>query len=379
VREDWLQRRDLLKLAASAGLASAATGCEAPTRRQTATPTTTHVSDVAAQLDPDAARALLAKVDARMEWIQGASLPEDVLPMSKVSRTASRAEIDGTGTLLRKAIRTLYLTGRFLDMPDAMKAHPGVQARLRAMQPEMDDAVLGMTAHLERMTPDDHRRVRGYLEKDDLFADRLARVLETTAADDGLSFQRTFGVRSTTLDLAHRMAAQSPALVVDPLVRKVRRIEAHPRSDAEQTRRLAARVGEEAFWEHQERLALIHQAWQSRIGLADAVASSTYVYMPRDPPAPPRRVDPSDVPPPDPCPKPTTTPGQRTLSTGGTIMGFGLGSVGVGLVFAGLASATGATALWIPALVLGVTIGPILLVTGLIVVIVGVAMKANED
>jgi hypothetical protein len=66
------------------------------------------------------------------------------------------------------------------------------------------------------------------------------------------------------------------------------------------------------------------------------------------------------------------------MSTGGIIMGFGLGSVGVGLIFAGLASVTGTSALWIPALVMGVTIGPILLVAGLIVVIVGAVMKANE-
>jgi hypothetical protein len=336
------------------------------------------VSDVAARLDPEAARALLAKIDARMQWIREASLPEDILPMSKLPRSAALAgEIESTATLVRKSVRTLYLTGRFLDMPDTMKVHPGMQARLRAMQPEMDDAVLGMTARLERMTADDHRRLHDHLAKDELFADRLAMVLEKTAADDGLSFQRTFGVRSATLDLAHRMAAQSPALVVDPLAGKVRRIEAHPRSDAEQARRLAARVGEEAFWEHQQRLALLNQAWQTRIGLADAVASTTYVYQTR-PQAPPAPIDPADLPPPAAPPQPRSSPGQRTMSTGGTIMGFGLGSVAVGLILAGLAAATSTSALWIPAVVLGVTIGPILLVAGLIVVIVGAVMKANE-
>jgi hypothetical protein len=46
--------------------------------------------------------------------------------------------------------------------------------------------------------------------------------------------------------------------------------------------------------------------------------------------------------------------------------------------FAGLAAATSTSALWIPAVVLGVTIGPILLVVGLIVVIVGAIMRAYE-
>ena len=120
------------------------------------------------------------------------------------------AELASTGTLVRQSIRSLYLTGRFLDLPDTMKVHPGMQARLRAIQPEMDDAVLGMTARLERMTAEDHRSVQAHLQKDDLFGERLARVLEKTASDDGLSFQRTFGVRSATLELSRRMAAQSP-------------------------------------------------------------------------------------------------------------------------------------------------------------------------
>ena len=59
-------------------------------------------------------------------------------------------------------------------------------------------------------------------------------------------------------------------------------------------------------------------------------------------------------------------------------MGFGLGSVALGLILGGIAAATSASGFIIPALVLGVTIGPILLVAGLIVVIVGAVMKAGR-
>jgi hypothetical protein len=59
-------------------------------------------------------------------------------------------------------------------------------------------------------------------------------------------------------------------------------------------------------------------------------------------------------------------------------MGFGLGSVALGLIFAGLAQLTATQALYIPALVLGVTIGPILLVVGLVIVLVGLAIRASE-
>ena len=383
--DDALERRELLKLAAAAVVLGSEAGCAAPqnSRAASAAPT---VADVASRLNPQAADELLAKLDARMAWIAGASLPDDVLPLSKLSGVAkASAEITDTGTLVRKAVRTLYMTGRFLDMPEEMRLHPGVQARLGAMQSEMDDAVMGMTERLERMTPDEHRRVQDYLKKDDLFGERLARVLEKTASDDGLSFQRTFGVRSATLELSQRMAAQSPSLVVDPLVRKVRRIEAHPRSDAEEARRLAARVGEEAFWAHQERIALLHEAWTARLGARSALASgalatSTYVWPSATPPPPPaaQTSDDSRIEPAPPPRSPPLTSGQRTLKAGGITMGFGLGSVALGAICAGIATAPALSGFVWPALILGVTIGPILLVVGLIIVIVGAAIRASE-
>lgn len=345
--DEPVERRELLKLAAAAAVLVGEPGCASP---QHPAPSSANIS---AHLDPAAADALLAKIDARMAWLDKASLPDDILPLSTLPR-AAEADAARTGALVRKAVRTLYLTGRFLDMPEEMKVHPGVQARLRAMQPEMDDAVLGMTEHLERMTPEDHRRVQAYLKKDDLFAEHLARMLEKTASDDGLSFQRTFGVRSAALDLGQRMSAQSPALVIDPLVRKVRRIEAHPRTDAEQARVLAARIGEQAFWEHEQHVARLHEAWMMRLASADTQAATA-------PAAPPH-----------------SSRGKNVVTCGGIVMGFGAGSVVVGLIFAGLASATGTSSLLIPAVILGVTIGPILLVVGLIIVIVGAIMRASE-
>jgi hypothetical protein len=357
------ERREVLKLA-GACLIGTGTGCAPSRQRSPAT-----VADVAARLDPRAADALLAKIDRRMQWIDQASLPEEVLPLSRLRREPDfDSRLASDGALVRKAIRTLYFTGRFLDMPEEMKVHPGVQSRLRALQPEMDDAVLGMTDRLERRATDADARIRAHLSKDDAFGESLARVLERTAKEDGLSFQKTFGVRAATLDLTQRMAAQSPGLVIDPLVSKVRRIQAHPRSDAEQARRLAARVGEQVFWANEERITLLHDAWASRLGSAAAIASTDVGPIASSP------TNPAATPP---APQEPTA-GQRTIRTGGITMGFGLGSVMLGLILAGIAEATSSTILMIPAVVLGVTIGPILLVVGLVIVLVGLAMRATE-
>jgi hypothetical protein len=398
MQDSPLQRRDLLKLAAGAAAGAAVAGIESgcattPPARPAAPPA---VADVAARLDPAAADAMLAHIDRRLAWIHEASLPEDVLPLSRVPRGAAFDErVSADGALIKKSIRSLYLTGRFLDMPDEMKVHPGVQSRVQAMQSDMDDAVLGMTSRLERMTADDHRKLQAYLQKDEKFGERLASVIERPAKEDGLSFQRTFGVRSSILELTRRMGAQSPSLVTDPLVSKVRRIEASPRSDAEEARRMAARVGENAFWAHQERLAVLHQAWAMRLGKARALASNDVAIGAADtapsasdsalpPPAPSASASPiAPSPPASPASGPPAAPhpttGGTTMKAGGIIMGFGAASVVVGLILAGINGGfTAGTALGMASLVLGVTVGPILLAVGLIVVIVGAIIHAVE-
>jgi hypothetical protein len=371
VSDRQLERRDLLKIAAAAALLGDA-GCA-----QRRPPET--VADVAARLDPAAADAIMRALDQRMTSLASASMPEDVLPLSKMRHGPEfEKHLREDSALVRQSIRTLYITGRFLDSPDDMKVHPGMQSRLWAMQPEMDQAVLGMTERLERMTPDEHRRVQKYLHDDDMFGERLAKVLERTAVDDGLSFPRSFGLRSSVLQLSQRMAAQSPTLVVDPLVSKVRRIQAHRRSDAEEARRLAARVGEQTFWAHQERIALLHDAWAQRLGPAGALDSDAALARLGSVVVPAQTGAAAGSATSAPASTSTSTPGSRTVRDGGIVMGFGLGSVVVGLIFAGLAAATNTSALYIPAAVLGVTIGPILLVIGLIIVIVGACIKAGE-
>jgi hypothetical protein len=373
VSDRQLERRDLLRIAAGAALLG-----DAACARQKPAPET--AADVAGRLDPAAADAMLGALDRRMASLASESMPEDVLPLSKMRRSAEfEKHLAEDSALVRQSIRTLYITGRFLDMPDEMKVHPGTQSRMWAMQTEMDQAVLGMTERLERMTPEDHRRVQKYLKDDEMFGERLAKVLERTAVDDGLSFSRSFGVRSSVLQLSQRMAAQSPTLVVDPLVSKVRRIQAHPRSDAEEVRRMAARIGEEAFWAHQERIALLHDAWAQRLGSAGvidseaALARLSGVVMPAQQTAAATPADPAASPPPS-----RSTKGSRILTSGAIVMGLGLGSVVVGLIFAGLASATSTSSLYIPALIFGATIGPILLAAGLICLIVGAIVKAGE-
>lgn len=345
----------------TAALASAATGCAA-------TPTATVPREPwSGHLDPRAADELLASIDKRLAWIDRQTLPDHVVPLSKLAKTEEASQdLAAKTALTRKAMRALYVTGRFADLPDELKAHPGVQARLAAIQPDMDDAVLGMTALLEAMTAEDHRRMQRHLRNDPGLGERIARYVERPALEDGVPFRRRMGVRAGILQLTDRMRAQSPALVTEPLVRKVRRIEARPQAGAEQARMIASRIGEQAFWDHQEKIAAIHEAWLAKLGPEGTMAATAPVVAAPGPAATPAAA----------AAPATEKQGDKTVRTGAIIMGFGAGSVLAGLLFWGIAEATASDGLLIPAIVLGVTVGPILLIVGLITVIVGAGMSA---
>jgi hypothetical protein len=140
----------------------------------------------------------------------------------------------------------------------------------------------------------------------------------------------------------------------------VRRIEARPHPAADQARLVASRIGEEAFWQYQEKMALINQAWLAELGpegvmAATAPAVQTGVAEPE-----------------------TTSKEDHTVRTGAIIMGFGGGSILIALLYWGIAEAAGAEGPYWPAIVLGVTVGPLLLIIGLIVVIVGASRSADE-
>lgn len=356
-----MKRRDiLLRGGAAAGLGSGLleTGCAHGPAADAEPPLP----------DPAFVASICNSLDQRCAWIDQHQLAGDLAPALRRPFTPDEAaKAARYDRLFRSSIRTLYLTGRFLDLPDEIKVHPDIQARMWAAQPQMDDAILGTTELLESLTPENHREIQRVLRERPELGEQLAVLMEEPAREDGIPFKRRLGLRTTTTDLATRMAAQSPALTVDPYVRRVRKIEARRQTPSEGTRRLAARVGQEAFWQHQERLAATATRWRQQLaqtqGGAPAPTTTSTPAPPATTPAPAKPQEP---------PK----PGSTQLGVGAWMMGLGGGSIALGLIFAGINSVANTSAFTTPALIFGVTIGPILLIIGLIVILVGLLVRA---
>jgi len=320
-----MERRTFLVGGASLGLAQAASAGEG------------------IRYDPEAVEAALGRVDARMQSLGEADFS------FRSPTSAADAELLASRTRLgRSATRSLYFLGAFLEMEEHERLHPGVQLRLRRLLPEVSAAIEGTTELIESLGPEDHRALQATFRQDPDLASRVGEELQRVAREDGFGFTRRLDLRVAVERLGGQLKSQNPALLLDPMARKVRRIQASLRSNAEQQRIQAIRTGEEAFWNFQQRSLQAVAAWDAIYATRPAAAylgalESTY---PESPPA-----------------KQET---ERNYGPGLIVAGIGLG---IGII-GGILYAAGATG---PGAVMGITVGPILLLIGIIMLIVQAA------
>jgi hypothetical protein len=309
--------------------------------------------------DPVQMEARLARVDRRMAQFSALELiPRPPENPEEEELFTSRAKVG------RAALRSLYFTGVFMELEEHERLHPGVQERMRRLQPEMDDAVLGMTALLESLTPADYRALQAELKKDPDAGLRIGERLQEVAAEDGLGFSRRVDLRLALDEFMRRLRAQNPGIVLDPYTKKVRRVQATQLTELERERMVQVQAGEQAFWQFHERSKKHLAAWDTiyaarpRVDLVNLEETYPgYEEHPEDP----------------------TIGGVRVQRVGGYLLGIGLGATALGGVFY-LVSLGGASVSWFiaPAVVLGTTIGPALILGGLVVLLVGTIIYAAK-
>jgi hypothetical protein len=307
------------------------------------------------KLDPDALEKKLSRIDARMAELGRIEIaPREPESPEEEELFAGRAKVS------RTALRSLYFVGAFMDLEEHDRVHPGVQERMRRLQPEMDEACEGMASMLEAMTPEEHRAIQKALKEDPDAGLRIGERLDQIAKEDGFGFGRRLDMRLAVDDVTKRLKAQNPQLVLEPITRKVRRVQQTAGTELERERTTRVKAGEQAFWEMHERNKKNVQRWDdvyaSRPRVDLVALEDTY---------PEQREHPEDP----------TIGGTRVLRVGGYLFGIGMGVEALGGLFylasvgAGTGGASGAFA--VPAVILGTTIGPLLMVGGLVVLLVG--------
>jgi hypothetical protein len=269
----------------------------------------------------------LSRVDSGMKSIDGWR-PSEPFP-------EYRGDREFADSLCRKSLRTLYMTAMFSDLPAEGQLHPGMQDRIYAVMPEMDEATSGMEAFLESRSAEELDRLRKALRTSANPAMQIFEAIDTEAARCGVSERRRLQTRWMMTDANFRLRNQPPALVIHQSLDKVRKAAETDITREARADLITGRVAERLFWEEQNRQE-------------PAAKGSDDKSAPDSPPRSKR---------------------QRRISRGAKLMGIGVLLGGI----AAIGIAADASAFLFVA-----TVGAVFIIIGLITLLVGLATGSGS-
>jgi len=315
-----MDRRAFVQAGAVSGLALAVAPTAAPAVPPPTIPRPGPVDDM---------DAYLARVDAGMERIGRWSVTADF--------PAFAGDKEAMDALGRTAMQTLFVTGMLGDLPVEQQLHPGMQERVWAAVPLMDEALDRTRDFLTTRTDEDLASVQAALRSPHRAAEQVADFLDEEAARTGVSPWRREQLRGMVALAGWRLANQPPDLMIHEYLDKIDRVDASDIAAEAKRRWLAAQVGERLFW--------------ARADAADGLIEPRALADP----AQSRR--------------------ERTIAKGAKAMGMGIlvFAAGAGLTALGGDLDSGVT--WV-GLVTG-TVGAIWFVIGFLTLLVGLVMSSG--
>lgn len=272
-------------------------------------------------MDPYLAR-MDSGLDSIANWSPSGAFPEFA---------GDRQGVDELG---RKALKTLYVTAMFADLPESAQRHPGVQERVLKALPEMDEATSSVADYLGSRTPEQLERAQRALRDSRNPAMQILESLDEQAALAGVSMGRRLQTRRIMTEAAWRLRNQPPALVIRETLGKVDKVSASDVSLEARRDLVASRAGEKLFWDHQQR--------QTGVGPGGPAADSTGTAKPR---------------------------------ARGTLAGRGAKTMGIGILVGGVAAAGVAAGTF--SFVYVVTVGALLFLIGLIMLLIGLTTDST--
>ncbi len=236
-----MERRDLLQMGGLFGLGMTLGGGTGCLPRMVPR----HASDAEAS-------QVLATLDENLERVSRYDMLDDFT--RRTNTDARYTEHDRA--LSRMSMRSLYTAATFRSMSDEERMHPMVQERVIKQLPEMDEAIFGMTDRMSTLDEDHREFVRAALQRESTGAEAMSQVFDQGMGVLDMPLRRRFQMRSIFQQVGFRMQNQ-PAVVIDEYVTKVQKTTELVGSKVELQRRIAAQIGQDAYWKHQHRLALM--------------------------------------------------------------------------------------------------------------------------
>lgn len=169
--------------------------------------------------------------------------------------------------LFRQTMRSLLLVGNFRDLSVEGRTHPSVQTRLRYSAPEIDSAAAGVLDRMKSMSPTARADLQLALRTDPALGERVLKAIEFEASAVGAPARR----RRELLELGDYVIGRmqhSSDVFVDEYVDKYEKLAARSGSVAEMERFMAARLGRAAFQARVREAEQAAHGWQTE-GIRD--------------------------------------------------------------------------------------------------------------
>lgn len=172
-------------------------------------------------------------------------------PLFEAFRDPSRPDVDALvqsrAALARKTFRSLALAGAMGDLTPEQRNHPEVQRRVTDSLGEMDEAMFGMTEVLESLSASERSNVGKALREDPTLGMRILGELDQEAVTLGMSSSVRLRLRSAASQVSTRLRL-SPDLAISEYTSKFRKLEARHGARAEAERKIGAALATSLVW-----------------------------------------------------------------------------------------------------------------------------------
>ena len=333
-----MKRRDFL-IGGMGALATGTTGCAGI--RQIISPNWSNITP--AEMDN-----FLVSLDGAMNRIT--QNPEGGRFLTELQQ---RPPSEKDARLFRQGMRSLLLVGNFGDLSVAGQVHPGVQKRLQYSAPEMDSSVLGVMNQMKSLSPAARSDMQSALRQDSRLGDRVLEAIDLEAGAVGVPARRRLQLRAMGKHIIGRLK-HSPDMFIDEYVTKSQKIASQPGSVAETQRLMTMRMGEPAF--------------KVRLQEAENAARHWQTMEPQEVPIGYQSVEREDT---------VEEISDGWYRTGLRMLGLGAIETAVGWLLIALAGTDGAfedeggNPAGTLGIVLGITVGPLTILAGLVILLLG--------
>jgi len=183
--------------------------------------------------------------------------------------------------VLRTAFRSMTVAGAFRGLSYEDRFHPGVQARVRASLPEIEEAVGVARALVAGLSPRDRRALRDAVREDPELPARLFGDIDAEAASGGVPLGQRLLMRRVVQHVSMRLR-QSPDHLLDETEERLRRLETRADAERFEQQTAVAQAAEAAIFRDAPQVLAARRSWEGRT-IASAVPPAGIYGLISDP------------------------------------------------------------------------------------------------